>query len=107
MEAVGSRNMTDLHRKELEDFRAYGVTFLGNKTGQRVLADLIDNFYYNKIVVPHGAHDVAILQGQRNVIRYILGKLGFAEQTDKFIQALAISIPKAPEPYDQSEAETE
>ena len=47
--------MTDLHRKELEDFRSYGVTFLGNKTGQRVLADLIDTFHYNNIVVPHDA----------------------------------------------------
>ncbi len=99
--------MTDLHRKELEDFRAYGSTFLGKKLGQRVLADLIDTFHYNSIVVPKDAHDVAILQGSQNVIRHILGKLGFGEQTEKFIQALAISIPKAPEPYGQSKADTE
>ena len=99
--------MTDLHRKQLEDFRAYGATFLGNKLGQRVLADLIDTFHYNTTVTPVGEHDVAILQGSRNVIRHILGKFGFDEQTEKFVQALAISIPKAPEPYDQTEAETE
>ena len=99
--------MTDLHRKELEDFRAYGSTFLGNPTGQRVLADLIDTFHFNEIVNPAYAHDVALLQGSQNVIRHILGKLGFGQQTEKFVQALAISIPKAPEPYDQGEAETE
>ncbi|HDZ26740.1 hypothetical protein LCGC14_1257840 [marine sediment metagenome] len=99
--------MTDLNRKELEDFRAYGATFLGSKTGQRVLADLIESFMFIKIMDPNTQHNVAILQGERNVIRYILGKLGFGEQTEKFVQALAISIPKAPEPFDQTEAETE
>ena len=99
--------MTDLNRKQLEDFRAYGLTFLGNKTGQRVLADLIDTFFYNKVCTPTDHQDVAILQGSRNVIRHILEKLGFGDQTEKFVQALAISIPKAPEPFDQEKAETE
>ena len=99
--------MTDLHRKQLEDFRAYGSTFLGNKTGQRVLADLIEAFGYNQIVPADSDHHIAIMEGSRNVIRYILTKLGFAERTEKFVQALAISIPEAPEPYDQGEAETE
>lgn len=99
--------MIDLHRKELEDFRAYSQTFLGNATGKYVLEDLVMSFHYNNIIIPADEFSVAILQGERNVIRHIISKMGYAEYAKAFVQALAISIPRAPEPYDQGKAETE
>ena len=99
--------MTDLHRKELEQFRDYGGTFLGSLQGQRVLADLMKAFRYNQIQIPADDMNMAKLDGSRDVIRYILDKLGFGEKTENFVKALSMVIPEGPEPYKQTEAETE
>ena len=99
--------MTDLHRKELEQFRDYGGTFLGSAQGQRVLVDLMTVFKYNVIQIPATPMDMAKMDGARDVIRYILDKLGYGEQAETFVKALSMIIPKGPQPYTQTEAETE
>lgn len=99
--------MTDLYRIELEEFRDFGGTFLGSAQGKRVLSNLIKTFSYNKIERPLSAMDLAKLDGARDVIRYILGKIGYLEDPGKFVQALSMAIPTAPKPLDQTEADTE
>jgi len=99
--------MTDLHRRELEQFRDYRATFLSGVNGQRVLADLMDVFRYNKIEKPFSSMDMAKLDGARDVIRHILEKCGFTANTQAFIKVLSSVTINAPEPYDQTKAETE
>jgi len=99
--------MTDLHQKELEEYRDFRSTFLGSLQGQRVLARLMDVFKYNSIQLPATSMDMAKLDGSRDVIRYILDKMGFGEQTETFVKALSMVIPKGPQPYTQTEADTE
>jgi len=99
--------MTDLHRKELEEYRDFRSTFLGSLQGQRVLARLMDVFKYNVIQIPATPMDMAKMDGARDVIRYILDKLGYGEQAETFVKALSMVIPKGPQPYTQTEAETE
>ena len=98
--------MTDLYRKELEDFRDYRGTFLTNLAGKRVLGDLVDKFCYNTIQLPASDMDLAKLDGSRDVIRYILDKLGVCDGRT-FAGALAMVNVKGPEPYEQTEAETD
>lgn len=98
--------MTNLFRKEIEAFRDYRSVFLSNAQGQRVLADLIEAFNYNQIIIPADNLNMAKLDGSRDVIRYILQKLGFREETQNFVKALALVNVKGPEPMDQIEAIT-
>ena len=88
-----------IDREPIEEFRDYRVTFLGSVQGQRVLADLIQNFSYNTIQIPMANLDMAKLDGARDVIRYILGKLGF-DQASVFVKALMVAHVTAPEPMD-------
>lgn len=99
--------MTDLYRKELEDFQDYRSTFLFNAHGQRVLADLMDSVCYNKISVPASDMDLAKLDGARDVIRFIMTKCGFTENSQAFVKVLSSVMVRGPEPYQQTEADTE
>ena len=97
--------MTDLYRIELEDFRAYRSTFLDSTEGQKVLADLIDVYLYNQVVMPQSDVDAEGLDRARDVIRYIIGKLGLGEDSATFVKGLALANVKGPQPMDQKTAE--
>lgn len=99
--------MTDLHRKELQDFRDYRTTFLTGVHGQRALSDLMDKFCYNTIQLPATEMDMAKLDGARDVIRYILTKCGFTANTEAFVRVLSSVTVNGPEPFDHTEADTE
>ncbi len=80
----------DFASKELEDYKSYRAVFFGTVLGQRVLADLLESFSYNRITSPYSEMDMVKLEGSRDVIRHIFFKLGLGEQSQRFVEALAL-----------------
>ena len=92
--------MTDLLKKELEQYREYRTTFLTSEVGQRVLADLMDVFLYNRIALPETEMGLAKCDGARDVIRYIFSRLGLGDDSSTFVKALGVANLPAPKPMD-------
>ena len=70
----------DLYKSELETYRDYRSTFLASGNGQRVLADLIQAFFYNQITLPATEMDMARAEA---ALRRSLARIRVAEKRRK------------------------
>lgn len=60
--------------------QTYQTAFSAHPAGQKVLEELTARFYDIASYTKNDSHETAFKEGQRSVLRFIIGKLGQIEQ---------------------------